>query len=593
MSLVKPICRAVFISILFLPVSFFSRAVDIGSNEKEYNSVQIIDSLFALSSSNISINNEIALLYVEKGKELLDKIEYAQGEQKYFLIKAQIAYYDDRYEDALAYLDSLGKILSPAIITPDLGDYYSQKALVNTYLGYHELAIEMNLKAISVYEELSDFSGISVCYNAIGKIHMDQRKNELAERYFNLAFDFNQKTSDKKSLGIILINKGCLKMEQDSLTGAMQYFSQAYDLFLEAGDMRRIALSLYNIAEVQSMLGEHNNAIAKLDKALIIYQKLDEKYGQTMVLHQKSRIFRETKNYDKAIEFGEEAYLFSIQINSQYLQTVALQELSKIYKAIGNYSKALDLFEAYHINNTELDSKNSAKRISEIEYQAQLSANEKDIQLLNQRNRARTLQVYILIAFAGIILLSTFSLVFFLRLKNKNLRQKQEILEKKNHLIDLENKVFEKDKKMLENDLELKNKELASRALALIQLNETLKNISLKMNDFPSDSISGKKQIKTILQDIQLATHNNIWEEFDLAFSNVHNRFYEKLFEICPNLSATEIKIAALLKLNLSTKEIAAISFKSESSIKTTRHRLRQKLNIGETDNLVAFLLKL
>jgi len=146
---------------------------------------------------------------------------------------------------------------------------------------------------------------------------------------------------------------------------------------------------------------------------------------------------------------------------------------------------------------------------------------------------------------------------------------------------------------MLENDLELKNKELTSRALALIQLNETLKSISLKMNDFPSDTPGGKKQIRAILQDIQQATHNNIWEEFDLAFSNVHNRFYERLFEICPNLSATEIKIAALLKLNLSTKEMAAISFKSESSIKTARHRLRQKLNIGENDNLVAFLLRL
>ncbi|MFW5831506.1 MAG: helix-turn-helix transcriptional regulator, partial [Prolixibacteraceae bacterium] len=294
-----------------------------------------------------------------------------------------------------------------------------------------------------------------------------------------------------------------------------------------------------------------------------------------------------------ALEFGEEAYTLAKQINSQALQTEVLFQLYQIFKATGNYIKALELYELYHAIKTELKSKNSAKRIAEIEYQAQLAANEKDIQLLNHENRAKTFQVYFLIAFAGIVLLSTFALILYLRLKNKNLRQKQEILEKKNHLIDLENKVFEKDKKMLERDLELKNRELASRALSLIQLNETLKSISVKMNEFPSDSNCERKHIKGILQDIQLATHNNIWEEFNLAFSNVHNRFYEKLFEICPNLSATEIKIAALLKLNLSTKEIAAISFKSESSIKTTRHRLRQKLNIGENDNLMAFLLRL
>ncbi|SHJ62832.1 Tetratricopeptide repeat-containing protein [Tangfeifania diversioriginum] len=593
MSIFKPFCKGISITLFFLALIFFTKAGKCGIPETGKINIQIIDSLFALSSSNISINNQIALLYAEKGKELLDEIEYAQGEQKYFFIKAQIAYYDDRYEEALAYLDSLGRILSPDIASLDLGRYYSLKALVNTYLGYHELAIEMNLRAISVYEKLSDFSGMSVCYNAIGLTYLNQGNNELAERYLDGAFDINQKTSDKKAFGMILINKGNLKIAQDSLDAAMELFSNAYDLYLELGDLRRIAISLYNIAKVQSKVGEFTDAIAKLDESLDIFYKLDEKYGQAMVYGLKSEIYNKTGDYNHAIKYGEIALEISTHINSQILQNETYLQLSQAHKNNGDYFKALGFYEDYHNTKADLDIKNNAKRIAEIEYQAQLSANEKDIQLLHQRNRARTLQVYILIVFSSMILLSTLGLILFLRLKNKNLRQKQEILEKKNHLIDLENKVFEKDKKMLENDLELKNKELASRALALIQLNETLKNISIRMNEFPSDASGGRKQIKAILQEIQLVTHHNIWEEFDLAFNNVYNLFYEKLFEICPNLSATEIKIAALLKLNLSTKEIAAISFKSESSIKTARHRLRQKLNMGENDNLVAFLLKL
>ncbi len=594
MTLVKSFCNAVFIALFsFLPAHFKTSAGNAQLFDNGKNTAQIVDSLFVLSTSNISINSEIALLYAEKGKEILNEIEYVKGEQKYFLIKAQIAYYDDQYKKALTYFDSLGSILPLNIASPDLGRYYSFKALVNHYIGYQELSIEMNLKAISVYEKLSDFSGMSVCYNAIGKIYLEQGDYEIAERYFNLAFDFNQKTSDNNSLGMIFINKGCLKNEQDSLNLAMQFFTRAYDLFLEVGDMRRIAISLYNIADVQSKTGDFADAIAKLDKSLDIFQKLGEKYGQAMVLSRKSMTYRKSENYDLAIAFGEEAFSLATRINSQSLKTEALFQLFQTYKLTSDCSKALESFESYHANKAEMDSKNSVKKIAEIEYQAQLTANKKDIQLLNQQNRSKTLQVYILIAITGIILLSTFGLVLVLRLKNRNLRQKQEILEKRNHLIDLENKVFEKDQKMLKNNLELKNKELASRALALIQLNETLKNISLKMNDFPSDTLSGKKQVKAILQDIQQATHSNIWQEFDLAFSQVHNLFYEKLFDICPNLSATEIKIAALLKLNLSTKEIAAISFKSESSIKTTRHRLRQKLNIGDNDNLVAFLLRL
>jgi DNA-binding CsgD family transcriptional regulator len=58
-------------------------------------------------------------------------------------------------------------------------------------------------------------------------------------------------------------------------------------------------------------------------------------------------------------------------------------------------------------------------------------------------------------------------------------------------------------------------------------------------------------------------------------------------------LSATEIKIAALLKLNLTTKEIAAITFKSDGGIKITRYRLRKKLALTSDENLVPFLMKI
>ena len=58
-------------------------------------------------------------------------------------------------------------------------------------------------------------------------------------------------------------------------------------------------------------------------------------------------------------------------------------------------------------------------------------------------------------------------------------------------------------------------------------------------------------------------------------------------------LTATEIKTAALLKLNLTTKEIAAITYQSLNSIKVARYRLRKKLDLAREDNLVAFLTKL
>ncbi len=125
-------------------------------------------------------------------------------------------------------------------------------------------------------------------------------------------------------------------------------------------------------------------------------------------------------------------------------------------------------------------------------------------------------------------------------------------------------------------------------------MNETLHDIGEKINEVKIDKNEFDKKLqKELIQEIQRTTHNNIWDEFDLAFKQVHNSFYDKLLKICPNLSSTEIKIAALLRLNLSTKEIASISFKSESAVKIARHRIRNKLQLKHTDNLIPFLLKL
>ena len=61
-----------------------------------------------------------------------------------------------------------------------------------------------------------------------------------------------------------------------------------------------------------------------------------------------------------------------------------------------------------------------------------------------------------------------------------------------------------------------------------------------------------------------------------------------------PKLSPNEKKLCAFLRLNMSTKDIAALTRKSTSSIDVARTRLRKKLEISGTDtNLISFLAKL
>ncbi|MEA3452059.1 MAG: hypothetical protein U9Q83_09190, partial [Bacteroidota bacterium] len=167
-------------------------------------------------------------------------------------------------------------------------------------------------------------------------------------------------------------------------------------------------------------------------------------------------------------------------------------------------------------------------------------------------------------------------------------------LKQRNVILNKEKEVKIQQQKVLKEKLDNQNKELTSKSMFLIRNNEALEAIIQKLKTIEKYmSSEHKNKFKSIIRDIEATTKQNLWKEFETAFNNVHTEFFDALLEICPNLSPVEIKIAAFLRLNLSTKEIAAITYKSESSIKTTRYRLRKKLDLPSEENLTTYLLKL
>jgi tetratricopeptide (TPR) repeat protein len=72
---------------------------------------------------------------------------------------------------------------------------------------------------------------------------------------------------------------------------------------------------------------------------------------------------------------------------------------------------------------------------------------------------------------------------------------------------------------------------------------------------------------------------------FLFAFEQEYPDFSDHLLEINAELSKSEIEFCALLKLNLSTKEIAQYKFLEPRTVQNKKHRIRKRLNIPtETD---------
>jgi len=129
----------------------------------------------------------------------------------------------------------------------------------------------------------------------------------------------------------------------------------------------------------------------------------------------------------------------------------------------------------------------------------------------------------------------------------------------------------------------------------MVKKNEMLKEVTEKLLSTVQRAIPDNRVvIQQAIVDIQSSVDDDVWEEFEVRFNQVHSDFYNKLSTYFEELTPNEKKLCAFLKLNMSTKEISALTQQSARSIEVARARLRKKLNIANTNvNLVNFLSEL
>jgi DNA-binding CsgD family transcriptional regulator len=150
-------------------------------------------------------------------------------------------------------------------------------------------------------------------------------------------------------------------------------------------------------------------------------------------------------------------------------------------------------------------------------------------------------------------------------------------------------------KEQLEQGLIQKSEELANSTMSLIQKNELLMQLKEELNRLKDRSgsrlTSGDFGRINTLIDANISSEQD-WKLFETNFNKVHEQFLRHLIEHYPSLSQGDLKLAAYLRMNLSTKEIAQLLNITHRSVELKRYRLRKKLNIDADTNLSEFMIK-
>lgn len=101
-------------------------------------------------------------------------------------------------------------------------------------------------------------------------------------------------------------------------------------------------------------------------------------------------------------------------------------------------------------------------------------------------------------------------------------------------------------------------------------------------------------EAERVLRDISTTDGDNrmFWDIFEKNFDLIHEHFFRNLRKAFPALTPADLKFCALLRMNLSTKEISRFTNLSIRGVETARYRLRKKFNLGPDDKLVQFLIE-
>jgi DNA-binding CsgD family transcriptional regulator len=198
-----------------------------------------------------------------------------------------------------------------------------------------------------------------------------------------------------------------------------------------------------------------------------------------------------------------------------------------------------------------------------------------------------------------VILLVSFVLMIRFYISRRKWRARGKLLEEEREKILIEKKLREQDIVQLTNEklqaeVEHKTSQLAANTMSVVRKNEllnTLKEELIKQKDELGDRLP-KKYIQQLTAIIDRGLDNEQeWEDFENLYDQTHGNFFKRLKEAYPQLTSSDLRLCAYLRMNLSSKEIAPLLNISVRGVEERRYRLRKRMQLTSDTNLSELIM--
>jgi DNA-binding CsgD family transcriptional regulator/tetratricopeptide (TPR) repeat protein len=360
------------------------------------------------------------------------------------------------------------------------------------------------------------------------------------------------------------------KNQHDS---ADAYYQQALQLAKENKDTLLIGMVLGNIGRI--IYPQH-----KFDSAWLLF-KTDYQSSMADSIYDNAANASEwaaradLARGNKAAALGEarEAlHLLSLWPRGPYLRDT-YYTLMQVFRAMNNYDSAFYYNDRYTVLNDSLEKEVATSSLTISKARLNDEVSRFNIEKLNKEKRTQIVIRNFIIA--GIVLLS---LLVLLILNRNRLKTKMKM------------ERIEKEKKLIEQEVASSQTQLKMFTENIIEKTNLVEKLEQELKG--REASAGHQAIIAELSQQTILTEDD-WLKFKTLFEKTHPGFFTKLKEQVSDITQAEQRMAALTRLHLTTKQMAAVLGISANSVIKAKQRLRQRFNFETDLHVEEFLTKL
>ncbi len=566
--------RSHILVILFLVLAFGAHALD-----SSKDSLLLVLMKTDVPSERMPLLNMLAGIYIDEDPVqaenfasqamlIAESIQDPKGRAEASFYLGILAQKNGRFEEAWAYFRQ-----AEDLFLADRDDLWLARVGLALSVEFkrnleYEKALTLLFKAMNTFEEKGELKELGKTYNAIGGNFYDQANYDRALEFYNKSLVIFEELDEELWKGRLYNNLGEIYRFRGEYNKAIDLYRKSHSIFFQFNDPNLMAINYTNQGNTFLEMNQLDSAERYLSLGRELSKLSNDPSRVPAINISLGKLERAKGNWQAALDHLLMGYQQSNRLVIYPTTLEAARLLSELYRERQDYEQAYNYFSKYRNIDDSLHQASNMSKITQLEMSLLYELENESRRVMVQRVNLK----YFTIAF---ILISIILVVILLYGRQRIRISQNRILGEKLQI----------EKVQLTEEIDNKNRELTTNVMFLVKKNEMITYISEKLLGAKTEfKPSIRKAVDEILIDLRSNLDVNIWQTFEERFRDVHRDFYRNLDGQFPNLSENDRKLCAFIRLNMNTKEIAAITHQNPNSIEVARTRLRKKLNISNTE---------